>query len=313
MGSNPKRGLIFDIQRFSVHDGPGIRDLIFVKGCPLRCKWCSNPESQNNFPEISFNEGRCIGWPDCGRCLRVCPVNAISKADEKLIKIDQQVCTNCGKCAEVCPSRAIRVCGEYRSIEEILKIIEEDAPFYWRSGGGVTISGGELLAQPEFVQQLLKKCRERGINTAVETTGLGKFKDLEKVCQYANLILYDIKTMDPEAHKKFTGVSNQLILENLQKLACALPDIPIIVRTPIIPGFTDSEDNIKAIADFVCRMDNVTGYELLPYHRFGESKYRQLGREYSLSNLRSPGTVDMVRLRKIAQQACEKRRCDSLK
>ncbi len=304
---NSNQGLIFDIQRFCVHDGPGIRDLVFVKGCPLHCQWCSNPESQCRNPEIGFNESRCIGWRNCGRCLNICPVGAIKCTAGPSVIIDRKLCTNCGKCAEICPSRAIRLYGECKSVDEIVKIIEEDEPFYRRSGGGITVSGGEPLIQADFVAELLNKSRERGIHTAIETTGLAKWEDLKKVCRNAKLILYDIKLIDPKEHLACTGVSNEAILENLKKLAGALPDTPVTVRTPIIPGFTDSENNIRAIADFVSSLDNVKNYELLPYHRFGESKYHQLGREYALSDVRSPTPEKMAILRKIAEQCCKKR------
>jgi len=303
IASNPdrQRGVVFDIQRFSIHDGPGIRDLIFLKGCSLRCRWCSNPESQNLVPEIGFNESRCIGSADCGRCIPVCPVSAISANAGGKIGIDRKLCDNCGKCVAICPARAIRMYGENMTVDEILKTVEEDGPFYRRSGGGITVSGGEALCQPDFARELLKTCRARGIDTAVETTGFGKWEDVEKICLFANLILYDIKHLDTNKHKSFIGVGNEMVLENLRHLDRALPNTPVIVRTPVIPGFNDTEKDIRAIADFLIPIRSVTKYQLLPYHRFGESKYRQLDREYPMSELRSPGHEVMAALGRIAE------------
>lgn len=258
--SDHRRGIIFDIQRFSIHDGPGIRDLTFLKGCNLRCRWCSNPESQNPYLEIGLNEGRCIGSADCGRCIAVCPVSAIAARDGGKIGIDRKLCDNCGKCSATCPARAIRMYGENVTVDDILKVVEEDGPFYRRSGGGITVSGGEALCQPDFVRELLKTCRARGIDTAVETTGFGKWEDVEKICLFANLILYDVKHLDTNKHKSFIGVGNEMVLENLRHLDQALPHTPIIARTPVIPGFNDTEKDIKAIADFLIPIRSVTKY-----------------------------------------------------
>jgi len=295
-----KQGRIFNIQRFSVHDGPGIRDLVFMKGCPLRCSWCSNPEAQNFYPEIAFNKSRCIG---CEYCIEVCPTGAITMLGNGKVRIKRRLCTNCGECAEICPARAIKLFGEYMSIGDVVRVVEEDSAFYWRSGGGITVSGGEPLSQAEFVHELLKFCRERGIDTAVEISGYANWEDVEMVCRYANLIFYDIKHIDSNTHKAFTGVTNELILENIKRIANYFPKIPIIARTPIIPGFTDSEDNIKAIADFLSQVESLEEYELLPYHEFGGPKYHQLGRRYSLSGLQPPSQECMAMLRELAQKA----------
>lgn len=302
MGSNNNTGLIFNIQRFSVHDGPGVRSLVFMKGCPLRCVWCSNPESQNSCPEIAFSEERCIGFSTCGRCQEVCDKSAIILYEGK-IRIDRSLCNNCGECARVCPAQALRLLGQYVSIEDITKLVEEDGAFYSRSGGGITVSGGEPLAQAEFVGELLKECRCRGIDTAIEITGFTEGEDVYKACRYANLIFYDIKHMDSDKHKTLTGASNILILENIKMVSGRLPTTPIIVRTPIIPNYNDSEVNIKATADFLIDIKSVQSYELLPYHAFGESKYKQLGRELQLSGLHPPSQECMDILSKITRKA----------
>ena len=295
-------GIITNIQRFSVHDGPGIRDVVFIKGCPMRCLWCSNPESQNGHPEIAFSKDRCIGHKDCGWCLAVCPVSAIKPSEDEKVNIDRVLCSNCGECVKVCPSKAIRLYGDVMAIGDVMKIIEEDRDFYLRSEGGVTVSGGEPLYQADFVCELLRNCQERAIHTAIETTGYGSWKDLENVCQYTDLVFFDIKHMDTRKHKEFTGVSNELILENIVKLSHSYPNIPIVTRTPIIPTCNDSKENIEATASFLAEIESVTEYELLPYHAFGDPKYKQLGRKYSLSNLKPPSEEKMAELNNIAEK-----------
>ncbi|MBZ4688426.1 MAG: glycyl-radical enzyme activating protein family [Clostridiales bacterium] len=289
--SNQTLGCIFNIQKFSVHDGPGIRDVVFMKGCPLRCKWCSNPESQNKLPEIGYNHNKCIGIDECGYCLEVCSTKAIKTSTPDTstpsIVINRDLCDNCGKCVMVCPAKAVTIFGEMMSVEDVLRVVQEEN-VSWRSSGGITVSGGELLLQSEFVHELLKECKKRGIDTAIETSGYGCWNDLEKICRYSNLIFYDIKCMDPDKHKKYTGVRNELILDNLEKIAAHFPQTPVIVRTPIIPEFNNSLEDIKAIIEFLTKIQNLKDYELLGYHAFGEPKYRQLGRKYQLEQLTPP-------------------------
>jgi len=303
------RGVIFNIQRFSLHDGPGLRDLVFMKGCPLRCSWCSNPESVNRHPEIAYNAARCIG---CERCRNACGIGAITALPDGKMTIDRKVCTDCGDCARACPSRAMRILGEHHSTDDVARRVEEDGQFYWRSGGGVTISGGEPMIQSAFVSGLLEKCRERGIHTAVETCGHARWEDVERVCAHANLIVFDVKHIDPVRHEALTGVPNTLILENIQKMALRFPALPIIARTPIVPGLTDSEDNIRGISEFLSSVGTVERYDLLPYHRFGEPKYVQLGRSYELSNLRPPSSERMEALKKIVRESAFGRKLLSL-
>ncbi len=301
-------GIITNIQRFSVHDGPGIRDVIFLKGCPLRCLWCSNPESQNGYPEIAFSKDRCIGLEECGICIKSCHINAISPSQDGKVDIHTEFCTNCGECIQRCPSKAIRFYGNTMTIQEVMTIINEDRDFYSRSDGGVTVSGGEPLYQAGFACELLKNCWQHGIHTAMETTGYGKWEDLNRLCQYLNLIFYDIKQMNTDKHKEITGVGNELILENLQKISRFYPGLSVVVRTPIIPGYNDSKVNIEATVEFISKLENVIEYELLPYHAFGDPKYRQLNREYLLGALKPPTEEHMSKLNTISEKVRSKKR-----
>ena len=293
-------GWVFNIQKFSLHDGPGIRDLIFMKGCPLRCRWCSNPESQRPYPEIAYKIDRCIGFKTCGLCKNACPEKAISRGHTGRAEIDLTLCNHCGRCATVCPDLALELMGREINIAEILDIVSADDGFHFRSGGGVTVGGGDPIMQADFVGALLSACRDRGIDTAIETAGFGQWDQLEKICRYANLILYDVKSMDAEKHKLITGVSNKTILENLGKLANRFPEIPIVVRTPVIPGFNDTSTDISTIVKFLRTIKTLKKYELLPYHKFGTPKYRQLGKTYLYPDTIPPAQECMQRLRAIA-------------
>jgi pyruvate formate lyase activating enzyme len=251
---------------------------------------------------MAFSKDRCIGYKDCGWCLALCPVSAIKVSHDGKIGIDRKLCSNCGECVKICPSKAIRLFGNDMTIDEVMKTIEEDIDFYRRSEGGVTVSGGEPLYQADFVCELLKNCQQHAVHTAIETTGYCRWEDLEKVCQYANLILYDIKHMDTKKHKDFTGVGNELVLENIKNLSHVYPDISIVARTPVIPTCNDSKENIEAIANFLNEIKSVTEYELLPYHAFGDPKYKQLGRKYSLNNLKPPSKEKMSELNNISKK-----------
>ncbi|MEL7568556.1 MAG: glycyl-radical enzyme activating protein [Dehalobacterium sp.] len=278
-------GMIFNIQQFSVHDGPGIRTLVFLKGCPLKCRWCANPESQKSYPELACNNGKCIGIDKCNMCSKVCSNNAISPSEGK-ININRQLCNNCGKCSTQCPSNALYLFGQKMSVDDVLKVVEEDMPFYSRSGGGITLSGGEPLMQGDFAFELLNEAKNRGLDTAIETCGYSDWNNVKKVCSPANTIFFDIKCVDSNKHEQFTGVSNELILENFSNLANHFINTNIIVRTPVIPGFNDSIEDIMQIINHVRYYQNVS-CELLPYHRFGEVKYTYLGREYLLKDIKN--------------------------
>ena len=294
------KGLIFNIQKFSLHDGPGIRTIVFLKGCPLACMWCSNPEGQVPSPELILTCDRCIGTDECERCMTVCLEKAINKGDGGELHIDRRDCDGCGDCAYVCPSRAIEVSGEWLGVDEVVRIIEEDDAFYARSGGGLTVSGGEPLAQGAFVRALLAAARSRGIDTAVETSGLCNWQTMRSVAPLADRIYFDIKCLESEKHEQVTGVSNRKILQNFERLRAEFPEVDVVVRTPIIPGVNDSEDDIRAIAEFVDEAGGASKYELLPYHGFGEPKYVKLGKHYPSSHLDPPSAGRMKELQKTA-------------
>ena len=271
------KGLIFNIQKFAIQDGPGIRTTVFMKGCPLTCPWCSNPEGMSPVPEIITNDRKCIG---CHKCAKVCPVNAISCIDSIRL-LDWHLCSNCLECASVCPSHSIELVGEYMTVEDAFKVVAQDSLFYRNSGGGITISGGEPLIQWEFILELLKRCRRAGFHTALDTTGYCTWEHMEEVLEHVDLVLFDVKHMDPESCREKCGVTNELILENLGKAA---KKAKVWLRIPLIPDYSDSETNIRLIAELACRTraDKVS---LLPYHEYGKHKYARLGREYNFNEV----------------------------
>jgi len=291
------KGIIFNLQRYSIHDGPGIRTTVFLKGCPLRCLWCQNPESQASQPEIFFDREKCTG---CGTCVQACPEGAIEIKDGKS-RTNRQLCKGIGRCAEVCPNEARNLIGRYVTAGEVFKEVKADEIFYLRSGGGVTLSGGEPLAQPEFAIALLKLCKDAGINTALDTSGYARWETLKRVLEYVDLVLYDFKHMDPVEHKKCTGVSNDLILDNARKIHHEL-SITILVRVPIIPGYNDSVENIEATARFIAKeLDKSIKVHLLPYHRLGEVKYERLERPGKPFSTEPPSEERMSELKKIVE------------
>lgn len=285
---------VFNIQHYSLHDGPGIRTIIFLKGCPMRCKWCCNPESQDFKPEISYVEDRCIGQSECGYCKRVCEEQAISFADEGKASVDFSKCSKCLKCANICPSKAIKIEGQAYTIKSLLDIVEKDAIFYNHGNGGLTVSGGEPLVHKYFLVKLLREAKSRRINTAIETCGQAEYSALFEAAKYLDTILFNIKSMDTVKHKMYTGFGNERILDNFYKLCRDYPNVAKKVRTPIIPGFNDSEEDIEAILEFIQDKPNVS-YEALPYHIFGKGKYKALGREYPMGTAKlSEDKVKMV-------------------
>ena len=294
-------GWVFDIQRFSLHDGPGIRTLVFMQGCPLACKWCCNPEGQKHHPQLRFLSIKCVGADICkAPCVDACPEGAISLSPEGKAATNWELCQACGRCTEACLFGARTIAGKRMTVDEVLAEVEKDWPFYNRSGGGVTIGGGEPLMQFEFVLALVKRCKERFFHTALETCGHGRWQHLKQISEYLDLLYYDIKHMDSVRHKEFTGVSNELILSNARRVLSGEVNCEVIVRIPIVPGCNDSEQDVAAIARFVAESGG-TMIELLPYHALGSSKYRQLGIQYELGEVRPPSEEQMERLRRMVK------------
>ena len=293
-------GYVSNIQRFSIHDGPGIRTLVFMQGCPLKCQWCCNPEGQKHYPQLRFINIRCAAGGQCDSpCVAVCPEGASTLTEGK-VRIDWSLCRNCGRCSQVCLYGARTMLGEKMTVAQVLAEIEKDRPFYQRSGGGVTVGGGEPLAQFGFVLELIKRCKERFLPTAIETCGHVPWQRLKRVSEYLGLMYYDIKHLNPERHRELTGVSNELILTNARRVLSGEINCEVIVRTEVVPGCNDSEEEIGAIARFVAESGGGM-MELLPYHALGSAKYWQLGRRYQLTDIKPPSEEQMGRLREIVR------------
>lgn len=275
-------GKVFNIMKYSIHDGPGIRTAVFFKGCPLNCQWCHNPESQKFEQELMYWPERCLG---CGKCLEACPNGAITSEQGSLRFLREQ-CQVCGKCCTACPAGVRELVAKEMKVDEVMSEIEKDVIFYDESGGGVTFTGGEAVMQTSFLQELLKECRKREIHTAVETCGFFKLEILQTISVNVNLFLYDLKIIDSQKHQRFTGVPNQLIIENLRWLAEHHPRV--VVRVPIIPGVNADEESIAQIGQFVASLKRVPEIHCLPYHKAGLEKYRRLARTYQLPDIVPP-------------------------
>jgi pyruvate formate lyase activating enzyme len=286
-------GIIFDIKRYAIHDGPGIRSTVFFKGCPLHCPWCHNPEGQDSNPELSYNETRCL--EGCTECIRICPRDALSRSNH-FISIDREKCDLCGDCVPVCPTQALEIIGRELSVEELMKEIEKDRIFYEESTGGVTFSGGEPLAQLEFLNSVLDKCKKKGLHTVLDTCGYVPFEELAKIADKVDLFLYDFKLMDDEKHKEVTGVSNKLIIENLKKLS--EKGSQIVVRIPIIEGVNDADENITRTAKFIASLPGIKEISLLPYHKGGRQKYARLNKTSKMDKTPAPSKEKINRIKK---------------
>jgi choline trimethylamine-lyase activating enzyme len=291
-----RKAMISNVQKYNIFDGPGVRTIAFFKGCPLRCKWCSNPEGQERKYQVMYKSNLCT---DCGACVSVCPVgihklsNDTSK-HEVMRNID---CTGCRKCSDICPVSALSIVGEVKTISDLYEIIEEDRTFYDISGGGITLGGGEVLMQPDAAANLLMVCKKEGINTAIETSGYAKLEAILKVAEFTDLFLFDIKHMDSDEHIKLTGVRNELILNNLKELFTRRYNVKI--RMPLLKGINDGLDEIENRIKFLMPYrdyKNFKGIDLLPYHKFGVNKYNQLGIAYPIEGDPSLNIDEMNRI-----------------
>ncbi|MBL7120312.1 MAG: glycyl-radical enzyme activating protein [Dehalococcoidia bacterium] len=279
MDRTRKKRVVLSITRVVIHNGPGIRTLVLFKGCPLRCLWCSTPESQKAEPEIGIYPSRCN---HCGYCVPACPLDAISLTEET-ISINRAQCNSCGECAKVCLPKAITLLGRYVTVAELVEELEKDAIFFKHSGGGVTISGGEPLLQPDFTKDLVKACREKGISMGIDTCGHVPWTNIEHVLPYVYFFLWDIKHMDSEKHRELTGVPNELILSNARSVSET--GIPLYIRIPVIPGYNDSEENIRATCEFASSLPSVVEVHLLPVHHLGRARYESLNWPYPIADV----------------------------
>lgn len=296
LGVFERKATIFNIQKYNMYDGPGVRTLIFFQGCPLRCQWCANPEGILKKHRVMFKSNLCV---NCGACAAVCPVGIHTISKETMNhEVNHNIeCINCGKCVDACLKSAISIVGEVKTISELLEIVEEDRTFYEVSGGGVTLGGGEVLMQPEAASSLLMACKNEGINTAIETCGYAKLESVLKIAEFTDLFLFDIKHINSDKHFQLTGVRNEQILENLQELLRRKYNVQI--RMPLLKGVNDCQEDIEAVMEFLLpykAYKNFKGVDLLPYHKMGVNKYNQLGMEYPIKGDPSLTNEDLDRI-----------------
>lgn len=279
-------GQIFDIQRFCTHDGPGIRTTVFFQGCPLRCKWCHNPESRKMEAVIAFYGTKCI---NCRRCMEACENGGMLESEQH---VNRALCQRCGRCAEACPTEALQMIGRQESVEQIVATVLRDLPFYKTSGGGATLSGGEPFFQPEFAHELLSTLKQNEVSTAVETCGAVPWSRIADSLDLVDLFLYDCKIIDADKHMEFCGADNAMILQNARRIADTGKNI--VLRTPIIPGINDSTHDIQLLADFVMSLPENASLELMPYHAIGSGKYIAIGLPEPLPGVPSLESLDYV-------------------
>jgi pyruvate formate lyase activating enzyme len=290
-------GWVFDVRRYSLHDGPGIRTTVFLKGCPLRCAWCHNPESQSPQPHLLYRTERCLG---CGACLEACPAGALERRGDVIVT-DPERCTTCGRCAQACPADAREVVGRHVRAVEVLEGVERDRPFFDESGGGVTFSGGEPLFQPAFLRSLIAGCQARGLHVTLDTSGHAATATVLEFGRAADLVLYDLKHMDSAAHEGGTGVSNHLILANLRQLVDAGADV--IVRVPLVPGFNDDAENLGRTARFVGSLGAVRLVQLLPFHTAAKGKHHRFALPYRAAATRTHTDAELSEIRSWFERA----------
>ncbi len=283
------KGYVFDIQRYSIHDGPGIRSTVFLKGCPLTCIWCANPESQKQVPQLMYLRHLCS---QCYKCVEICPNKSIRILSDGSLEIDRDLCVGCGFCVDICPAEARQVSGKLMSMEEVIDVVKKDALFYKNSGGGVTFSGGEATAQPDFLFSLSKECKKLGFHTALDTCGFVIWDILEPILEYVDLVLFDVKQTNAKKHQQYTGVSNKLIFKNAKRIA--VKNIPIILRAVLIPGHNDSDEDVGSLAQFALDLGGPE-INLMPYHKLGLKKYESLDMKYKLADA-EPFTEEKIEL-----------------
>lgn len=296
LGVIERKATIFNVQKYNMYDGPGVRTLIFFQGCPLRCKWCANPEGMIKKYRVMFKSNSCV---NCGACVSVCPVGIHTISNESLKhEVNRNIeCIGCRKCVDACLNSALSIVGEVKTISELVEIVEEDRAFYEASGGGVTLGGGEVLMQPEAASSLLMACKQEGINTAIETCGYAKLESVLKVAEFTDLFLFDIKHINSDKHFELTGVRNEQILENLKELLRRKYKVKI--RMPLLKGVNDRKEDIEDIIKFLIPFKdykNFKGIDLLPYHKMGVNKYKQLGIEYPIEGDPSLSNEDLNKI-----------------